>query len=257
MNVVTNFLMFDGAQLQEAGALSVALDLPEVRALYADLGSEAEGVGPLLAPSSEAAETLCRALDAMDGMFATTRIVCPAGTHHLHAHLQGVRYLHTLGGRRYFLRYADNRTVLNLWRVMDGGQRSRLLGPVSEWGVRDIAGNVVSLQRTQRSKHEGALPIRPDQFGLLLEKSRPGELMAATLALWDEDLPRYADRMQSSERVYAWLQESAAQRTQLAPLVNAAMWRSEGRALDDASFQDALRADDALGRPASILDWRQ
>lgn len=258
MSAATNFLMFDGAQMQAVGVLSQGRDLPEVLALYSDLGPEAEAIGPLLAPVSESAEALCRDLDAMDGVFATTRIVCASGARHLHAHLQSLRYLHTLGGLRYFLRCADNRAVLGLWQAVDGGQRSRLIGPASEWTVRDIAGKAVSMQGTLHVRHDaqnGPLTLRPEQFGALLDRSRPGELMAATLDAWTGDLPSYADRISCSERVYAWLQQSAQERTPLAPLVNAAMWRSGGRALDDPSFQDALRADEALGRPASILEW--
>jgi hypothetical protein len=255
MSIADEFLLFDGAQLQDVDALSAVLALPDLRALYADLGEEAQGIGPFLVPSTEAGDALCTTLDAMDGVFATTRITCPGGMPRLATHLHTLRYLNTLGERRYFLRYADNRSSVGLWQVMDAQQRRQLLGPATQWVVRDATGKASTLQRTSEHNAAGPIILRPEQFGRLLEQSRPGGLMSATMTVWTGDLPSYAARMASSERVYAWLQESVESRTPLAPLVNAAMWRSNGQALDDARFQDALHADEAAGRPASILEW--
>jgi uncharacterized protein DUF4123 len=156
--------------------------LPQVRWLYDHVQEErAALVGPVLVAPCVAADRLAVLLQADDACaWAVATLHTPADFATLAQHLVSARCLHTLDGQRYYLRYADSRCLVALWRVLNPSQRAALLGPVQQWAYTDRQARtqVVSLDREPAAPRSTmSLRLNHQQLADLLQGTWPDQLL--------------------------------------------------------------------------------
>src|SRR5690606_13567274 len=156
------FVLFDSALVPSERIESIINDGYPGRCLYGDLGEEAKRVSPWLLPLSPPAEELGREMrESGTHAYGVSFLLTPVPIDVLSLHLQRLRKVFA-GQKRYYLRYADGRAFSDLWRVLDQGQRTAMLGPVEAWKAHPSR---EPFQRGTKSdtelfSHEDGLPLR-------------------------------------------------------------------------------------------------
>lgn len=241
----TEWALFDGALLHGTRAHARLMADEHRRALYDDLGSEAEPVGPLLLPASGTVVDILRELVGVQ-RFACAKLISSQPVHIVVEHLRTIRELHA-GESAYYFRYADHRALTAVASVLSAEERGALLGPIDAWHYVARDGTVTALRRTLEVENPVALPLqlRPHQWHGVLEAGRIGELYDATERLAQEASPPCrgddSQRYAWTERAYGLLHRFRIDDVQLRVVANMVIWQSAGRLLEDAVFQYTLR----------------
>ena len=183
---IRTFFLFDGALLHDTALHDHILQEPEIRLLYEDQGPLAARVGPLLLLArQEVAEMISQlATSNSELVFGYNLLRSAACLDQIEQHLQQLRFIHAVSGKRYYFRFADGRAFANVWRALSLEQRQAMMGPVQEWHHYDPAGTQCCGRTApqQSTSPASALPLQlqPDQWHQVLNATRVGELFLAT-----------------------------------------------------------------------------
>lgn len=255
---MATFLLVDGAQLATDQWLAARLSRRHCEYVYADLGDPADRMGPVLTLADhdltiEATQWEC----GPPRRHAIASLDCNLDLADLATHLRSVRYVHLQQRRRHFLRYADTRTMQHVMQVLTPAQIAGLFGPVNTWQLRDR--NDASLVFEKPSVGAALQPLRlsPSQVQMLLDLSRPDQLLADVL----EDDPALATAGSEGQR-HAWMAGAwrfleghrwRAHSIRLA--VGHVVLRTSGAALNDAGFLRTVELAADRGDPEMIYNW--
>lgn len=262
MNIpMSTFFLFDGALLHGTALHDHILKEPEIRLLYDDESPQAARIGPLLLPARrEVAQMISQlATSNSDVVFGYSLLRGPARLDQIHQHLQKLRFIHAVSGKRYYFRFADGRAFANVWQTLSIEQRQAMLGPVQEWhhydpAGRECCGRADPLQST--SPANGLpLQLQPDQWHQVLNATRVGELFLETSNV-NYGPPTQGTRTQR----YAWttqiherLQQLRVQDTRVRIAATLVVWQTAGYVLGEELFEAALKKANSSGDISGVL----
>ncbi|MGV5311690.1 DUF4123 domain-containing protein [Pseudomonas aeruginosa] len=262
MNVpMSTFFLFDGALLHGTALHERILEEPEIRLLYDDQSPQAARIGPLLLPACrEVAQMISQlATSNSELVFGYNLLRGPAHLDQIQQHLQQLRFIHALSGKRYYFRFADGRAFATVWQALSIDQRHAMLGPVKEWYHYDPAGREccgrADPQRSTSPASALPLQLQPDQWHQVLNATRVGELFVATLNV-NYGPPAQGTRAQR----YAWTTQIHERLQQLRvdkPPVRIAatwvVWQTAGSVLGEELFVAALKEANNSGDISGVL----
>lgn len=244
MTDTTQWVLFDGAMLHESPEREWLMAHPRCRAMYDDLGEEAQAVGPILLPLCAEVQPLVSGLSGTK-RFACATLVCRERTDVLVRHLQALRYVYS-GESAFYFRYADHRAFDAVVVALTPGQRNVLLGPIESWHYLARNGHATALAPGWHDEALQDLPLRllPEQWRRILQSTRVGELYEATSSVAEGAHPPCLGN--DAER-YAWTEktERLLRRLRVDDLparlaANLAMWQTAGQLGDEPAFHHTL-----------------
>jgi hypothetical protein len=258
---MNQFLLLDGALMRGIIDCSPLLQGPTAEAIYGDLGLEAASAGPILtieqiAPNEQSQTTTA---DRRAWQYGRAQISALDDLLSVASHLRAHRYLFTHDGQRFFLRYADARSLLVVWSILDKQQRQTLLGPIKRWEVRDSEDRPVALEASVANEASDAEIVLN---GLATE--------ALTQAMWPWNLLAAAEEADSSivERdsdadKLLWCQRASALARRghsscafaVETAVAVALIRSGGQASRNPQLIEAIKEAGRSGDPAAVQYW--
>lgn len=240
--------LIDGGALSDAQWLAVT-QAAGCRRLYGFWKDEsADRMGPVLVPGGEAATALVHALTAdASRCWALSELTTDVSFDALARHLAQLIYFWTADGQRFFLRFADGRSMRMVWTALDEVQKLRVLGPVQRWRTTGRMGEAVDLTTgpqphdpSHRTASPHRLPLSEAQFNHVLDQSWPDQLLSAVL----DDAPSLAAGIganqlhELSRQTCGWLQEVGEDRypQQKAALAHV-LTHGQGQWLEPPSFR--------------------
>ena len=171
-------------------------------------------VGPVLVAPCAVIDQLAERLQADEARsWAACALHTQVDFGTLERHLAALCYLHTHDGQRYFLRYADSRSLVALWPVLSTSQQGALLGPVQRWVYTDRQAQrkAISLNNDASSntatRPATQLRLSNQQLGGLLEATWPDQLLCS-VSEKQPDIGRSLtpwQRYACAQRVCDWL----------------------------------------------------
>jgi len=262
MNVpMSTFFLFDGALLHGTALHDHILEEPEIRLLYEDEGPQAARIGPLLLPARRevAQMTSQLAKSNSDIVFGYSLLRGPAHLGQIQQHLQQLRFIHAVSGKRYYFRFADGRAFATVWQTLSMEQRQAMLGPVQEWHHHDPAGRECCSRTDPRQSTSSAnalpLQLQPEQWHQVLNATRVGELFLATSNV-NYGPPAQGTRAQR----YAWttqiherLQQLRVHETPVRIAATLVVWQTAGYVLGEELFEAALKEANSSGDVSGVL----
>lgn len=136
--------------------------------LYGDMeGLAITQTGPRLIELTEALLA-----DAADWSWRTHTFSFLTGsvdTSALNEHLQGLREVHLPDGNQALFRFQDVNVTSNLFQQLTPGLANQMLGPLSQWAVPDVCGQVYALTPQPGYKRVGGLRFEKRIFDQLNE----------------------------------------------------------------------------------------
>lgn len=260
---LAEYALFDGGVIADSAVLTTLREYPQSRALYADLGAEAANIGPWLAPADTLISELVATLEADKALCSgVSRLVTSASRSVLEQHLHALRYLKPSSGtKKYYFRYADNRALLALWEVLSKPQQIALLGPINAWQITNNKGEIKDLATPVLTTHTPPpnLPLRlsPQRFKQMMAATRIRELLATTLDVFPELRGlSVVRRFELAEMAQSWLLKRRIMNDTIKLAVTATCLRTQGQALEDASFEQTVFEASKTKDPYGILEWR-
>ena len=265
MSVHDAWRLLDGALIGSAAAGEGLRAAPGAVALYSDLGEEAAHVGPWLIPASidvDARLDRWRA-EREDAALGIAWLRTSESASDLIAHLHRLRYVRAARkpSERFFLRYADQRTLIALWTALRPAQQRAWLGPIQSWRSRTLDGANVEFvpMATSMDAEVSVLPLSLDakQFERLTDESRVGDLLVATIDAFPElrGAATLAQRYAFARAARAWCTARGIQQAALQIAILVAMIRTKGHALQDPAFAAASQAARAASDASVLLTW--
>lgn len=215
--MTTTHWLIDGGALSDAQWLAVT-QAAGCHRLYGFMKDEsAERMGPIVVPNDGSVAALAEALRAdAYRCWAVSELTTDAPPDVLARHLGQWVHCWTADGQRFFLRFADGRSMRVVWSVLDEAQKLRLLGPVQRWRTTGRLGEAVDLKpgvQPQSAIHRTATPHRlilsDAQFNQVLAQSWPDQLLSAVL----DEAPALAGGIDAGQlhelarRTCVWLEE--------------------------------------------------
>lgn len=209
--------LIDGGALSDAQWIEVT-QAPGCQCLYGFMKDEsAERMGPMLVPDGEPIAVLVHALrtDA-SRCWALSELTSDTLPDALARHLAQLVHCWTADGQRFFLRFADGRSMRMVWTALDEVQKLRVMGPVQRWRTTGRMGEAVDLTTgpqphdpSRRTALPHRLTLSEAQFNQVLDQSWPDQLLSAVL----DDAPSLAAGIDAnqlhelSRQTCGWLQE--------------------------------------------------
>ncbi|WP_313700848.1 DUF4123 domain-containing protein [Achromobacter sp.] len=255
------FFLFDGALLHDTALHELLLKDPEIRLLYEDESPQAARIGPMLLPArQEVARMISQlATDNSELVFGYSLLRSTVRLDQIQQHLQQLRFIHAVSGKRYYFRFADGRAFANVWRTLSTDQRQAILGPVQQWHHYDPAGRQCCGRTApqQSTSPASALPLqlRPDQWHQVLNATRVGELFLATSKV------KYGPPAQGTRaQRYAWttqihdrLQQLRIRDTPVRIAATLVVWQTAGFVFGEEVFEAALKKASGSGDISGVL----
>ena len=182
--------------LFDAGALAAPeLDklrtASSVRFIYDHLkGDErAQATGPVAAMPSDVVNQIAAKLSNDEQhLWAVNELHFSGTWDALQRHFSNLRYISTADRQRFYLRFADSRSLSALWAVLSMKQQANLMGPIEAWQYFDRDGSPRKLRLSATQKNADAHAARPlaitlsdEQLGRLLDHVWPDQLLSAVL----------------------------------------------------------------------------
>lgn len=255
------FFLFDGALLHDTALHDHLLKALENRLLYEDESPQAARIGPLLLPARPEVTRMIseQATSHSELLFGYSVLRSAACLDQIQQHLQQLRFIHTVSGKRYYFRFADGRAFANVWQTLSLEQRQAMLGPVQQWHHHDPAGRQCCGRTAPRqsTRPASALPLQlqPDQWHQVLNATRAGELFLATSKV-NYGPPAQGTRAQR----YAWttqiheeLQRLRIQDTPVRIAATLVVWQTAGYVLGEEVFEAALKKANHSGDISGVL----
>lgn len=218
-----SFWLIDACALVAAEKAHLA-HARHVRWLYDDVGDEqAKHVGPVLISPCRSFEPFAVQLQADEARaWSVARLDTQADLDSLTRHFKALRYLHTQDGQRYFLRYADSRSLTSLWPVLTAPQQRAFLGPVHRWAYTDRHMKNCAIERDDVAPLYAdslwpmsvASRLSNEQLDDLLQRSWPDQLLQTVT----ERQPgigqtlSYGQKYMRAQRLCGWLQSVQEER---------------------------------------------
>lgn len=241
------FILFDGA-IVPMERIELILDggYPG-RCLYEYMGDEARRVSPWLVSVPSPAEALASEMDgSRTHAHGVSRLLAKASLNELVSHLQRLQTL-SAGQKRYYLRYADGRSLADLWDVLSLGQREALLGPIETWETcpTDEPVRYTQAPGSKECMRDSALPLRlsTGQFSRLMQSQRDTQRWAIWLKTQSALAAAYTleELRDLSRRTGAWLHvRGDVLSPQLVHAVGVAALRSSGEVFECSRFAGAV-----------------
>lgn len=240
--------LIDGGALSDAQWTEVT-QAPGCQRLYGFMKDEsAERMGPMLVPDGEPIAVLVHALrtDA-SRCWALSELTTDTLPDALARHLAQLVHCWTADGQRFFLRFADGRSMRVVWSALDEVQKRRVLGPVQRWRTTGRMGEAVELTTgpqphdpSHRTASPHRLTLSEAQFNQVLDQSWPDQLLSAVL----DDAPSLAAGIDAnqlhelSRQTCGWLLEVGEDRypQQKAALAHV-LTHGQGQWLEPPSFR--------------------
>lgn len=195
------YWLIDGGALTEAETQMLSTNLG-VHSVYDHLKDEsAMRMGPwLIASETEVGDSLAAALRADDlRRWGLNELHTSVKTDVLKRHLMSLVYAWTSDGQRFFLRFADGRSMRAVWSVLNARQRSGLQGPIQRWRTTNRSGEPVDLCMTPTDilpeASSSRLTFTDTQLGQLLDRVWPDQLLSAVL----EEEPSLAESLSTKQ----------------------------------------------------------
>lgn len=240
--------LIDGGALSDAQWHEVT-QAPGCYRLYGFMKDEsADRMGPILVPSGEAAAALVDDLKAdASRCWAVSELNTDTSPDALARHLTKLVHCWTADGQRFFLRFADGRSMRVVWSALDEAQKLRVLGPVQRWRTTGRMSEAVDLTTrlqphapSHRTASQHRLTLSEAQFNHVLDQSWPDQLLSAVL----DDAPSLAAGIGASQlhelsrQTCGWLQEVGEDRypQQKAALAHV-LTHGHGQWLEPPSFR--------------------
>lgn len=249
-------LLIDGALLRGHPLMAALRDSQAGLSLYGDLGEEAQSVGPWLWPGQRLADVAVPELPARHGISE----IHAAPAIDLRAHFSRIRYIETHDAQRYFLRYADMRSLSAVRASIDDAQWQFLVGPVQRWVCVDRQGNekaFVEAPLPQAHRRPENLRLSAKQLARLLEAGLADQLCLAVEELQEEALHPETDSVQFASV------EAAARLVAQEGIESFALQRAIARqavlcganAIQSAGFVEAVRQARLTGDTERVATW--
>lgn len=212
-----SYFLLDACALapHEAKALE-ALD--DVAWLYQHIPDEsAKLAGPVLMADSPAVEDFVERLKADEArQWSLASLSSQASFSVVLKHLASLRYLRAPDGQKFYLRFADSRSLSSLWQVLSERQRARLLGPIVSWRYTSRRGLAEQFDLTahahlgQVDMPAGDLRLNDQQMDELLHLSWPDQLLLAVADQMSQGLAECPSwlRHANATRVCDWLRQN-------------------------------------------------
>jgi Domain of unknown function (DUF4123) len=210
-------------------------------------------VGPMLLAPCDVASAVAHALQADDARsWAVAQLDGPPDDARWSAHFRSICHVHTHDGQRYFVRYADSRSLTSLWPVLTPAQQRRMLGPLRHWSYTDRRGHPQHLavlnpsaQAAQAAQAAlGPVRLSAGQLGELLSRTWPDQLLGAVL----DHEPRLAEGLRAWQRhhcaqqVCDWLDARGEERYPVQLALLRSHLSADACAMDAAAWAASLHA---------------
>ena len=255
------FFLFDGALLHDTALHELLLKDLEIRLLYEDESPEAARIGPMLLPARQEVARMISQLATNNSelVFGYNLLRSAASLDQIEQHLQQLRFIHAVNGKRYYFRFADGRAFANVWQALSLEQRQAMMGPLQEWHHYDPAGTECCGRTAPQpsTSRASALPLQlqPNQWHQVLNATRVGELLLATSKV-NYGPPAQGTRAQR----YAWttqiheqLQRLRIQDTPVRIAATLVVWQTAGYVLGEKVFEAALKKANGSGDISGVL----
>lgn len=179
-------------------------------------------MGPILAPIDDHSSLVVDKVKADESrLWAVNQIDSVVGREPLIRHLACLVHCWTADGQRFFLRFADGRSMRAVWSALNARQRSRVLGPLHRWRTTGRDGRPVDWvppsANTPGANNEPApfrLRLSDAQVDQVLAQSWPDQLLSAVL----DEAPTLSDGI-TAQRLHelasqacAWLRQMGEER---------------------------------------------
>lgn len=258
----SEFILFDGAIVPTDRIVSIIHDGYPGCCLYEDLGDEAKQVSPwLLSLSSPAEELAVEMGGSRMRAHGVSRLLAPTSMKTLELHLRQLQTLFS-GRKQYYLRYADGRSLADLWEVLNPIQRAALLGPVEVWEAHPADGPSRYVADTSQLSPDKGLPLRlsKGQFSQLMRMQSDTQRWTTWLKTQPALVTGYTlDELRDlSRRAGAWLHvRGDALPPRLVHAVSVAALRSNGEVFEHPGFANAVRQGIDSDDRGPIDSWLQ
>jgi len=216
---MTRYWLIDGGAVTEAEWQQIGAHT-STTCLYDFLNdAQATLMGPRVLSDTSDSRQLADALKADEvRRWAVSELHADLGHEALAAHLKKLVYCWTADGQRFFLRFADGRSMRALWSILSEKQRMAVAGPLSAWRTTGRDGKAVDLMPPHEPNYAShpsvRLTLSDTQLSGLIEASWPDQLLSAVL----EEQPHLADmcsattRYELAVRTCSWLKERGEER---------------------------------------------
>lgn len=260
----SEFILFDGAIVPMDRITSIIRDGYPGCCLYEDLGDEARRVSPWLLSLPSPAEDLAV---EMSGSRITAhgvnRLSAQTSIRTVALHLKRLQAVFA-DNKPYYLRYADGRSLADLWEVLNPIQRAILLGPVKAWEScpADTPSRYIAARDNHELSPDKMLPLRlsTEQFCRLMRAQRDTQRWTTWLKMQPALVAGYTleELRYLSKRTGAWLRvREDALPPRLVHAVGVAALRSKGEVFEHPGFADAVRHGVESGDRRPIDSWLQ
>lgn len=216
---MTRYWLIDGGVVTQAEWQQVDAHTSTCH-LYEFLNDEqATLMGPRVLSDTSDSRQLTDALKADEiRRWAVSELHTDLGHEALAVHLKKLVYCWTADGQRFFLRFADGRSMRAFWSVLSDKQRGNIAGPLSAWQTTERDGKAVDLMPPHKPNHAShpsfRLTLSDAQLSGLMEASWPDQLLSAVL----DEQPHLAGmcsataRYELAVRTCSWLKERGEER---------------------------------------------